>query len=364
MRVLAAFAVAGVVAAGATASPRVSMVPLPARASFYTVEALGDRLLLSGPDTTGNGCDWLVVDAHTLRVKSSLAASCEQPGLAPEPVVPVQFYRPQGNQTSVRIARPTSHPERASYGPVVMRFPEISDTRLEWTYGPGLLWLYDVATSHGAEVVEISTATGRVRRTVPMPKLVRPLLAANADGLWIGASVETAMGAPAPTYHLAPLAGAPLLVHRGGYAAFWLVAAGHRVWEDIASMPHPSSVRQEIWRFDGSSAAAHDLASADGLNGAATPAVQPGSAALWTVSSVPLHASYYSCAGQQIVRIDALTGRQTAVTTIHLPGNPCFPVPGVPWLPTGAGAQTFAGGAFYFLAQTQTPATTLFRVRP
>jgi RimJ/RimL family protein N-acetyltransferase len=62
MRPVAVFAVvvAGVAAVGATASPRASMVPLPSRASFYTVEASGNRLLLSGSDTTGNGCDWLV----------------------------------------------------------------------------------------------------------------------------------------------------------------------------------------------------------------------------------------------------------------------------------------------------------------
>jgi hypothetical protein len=127
---------------------------------------------------------------------------------------------------------------------------------------------------------------------------------------------------------------------------------------------HRSTVRQQIWRFDGPSAAAHRLASADRLNSAATPAVESGSAALWTVSSVPFHGTYNSCAGQQVVRIDALTGQQTSVTTIHLPGNPCFPVPGSPWLPTGAGAQTFTGGAFYFLAQTVAQATTLYRVRP
>jgi hypothetical protein len=299
MRVLAVVVVAVAAATGAVATPVVSELPLPSRASFYTVEASGSRLVLSGSDATGNGCDWLVVDAHTLRVGASRGGSCEQPGLAPESVVPVQFYRPQGNQTSVRIARPTSGAQRAHYGPVVMRFPEISDTRLEWVYGPSLLWLYDVATTRGAEVVEISTATGRVVRTVLMPKLVRPLLAADADGLWIAASVETALGAPAATYRLALGAGAPLLVHRGGYAALWLAASGHRVWEDVASMPHPSTVRQEIWRFDGPSASARALASANTLKTETTPAMEPGSAALWTVSSGPFQAGYNSCAGQR-----------------------------------------------------------------
>ena len=185
-------------ATGAAATPAVSELPIPSRASFYTVEASGNRLVLSGSDATGNDCDWLVVDAHTLRVGASRGGGCEQPGFASAPVVPVQFYRPQGNETSVRIARPTSGARRAHYGPVVMRFPEISDTRLEWVYGPSLLWLYDVATTRGAEVVEVSTTTSRVVRTVSMPRLDRPLLAADADGLWIAASVETGLGT-APT---------------------------------------------------------------------------------------------------------------------------------------------------------------------
>jgi hypothetical protein len=365
MRVVALPAVAGVLSLAAGAGPVVSTLTLPSRASFETVATLGNRLLLSGSDATGNDCDWLVVGRNRLQVKSSFHVSCEQPPLAGEAVVPAQFDSPTSNQTTVRIARPATAPQHVTYGPVVMSFPEISDTRLEWTYGPGLLWLYDVATTRGAEVVEVSTATGRVVRTVPTPKLVRPLLAADADGLWIAASVETATGTPAPTYGLAPAAGAPRLIHRGGYAAFWLVASGHTVWEDIATMTRqPSTVRQEIWRFNGSSAAAHALANANTLSTVTTPAVAPGSS-LWTVSNGPFQTKYFNnCAGQRIVRIDGLTGHQTVVTTIQLPGNPCYPLPGVAWQPTGADAQTFVGGAFYFLAQTAGSGTNLYRVEP
>ena len=231
-------------------------------------------------------------------------------------------------------------------------------------YGGGLLWLYDVATVHAgartprAEVVEVSTATGRVVRTVTMTQIYRPLLAADRDGLWLAGSVETGLGTT-PTYHLAPGASAPRLVHRGGYAACWLVAAGQEVWEDIAAQTHsacvpfgPCAVTQEIWGFDGPSAAAHALASANSLV-AGTPAVQPDSAALWLVGSLPYRRDVNGCVGAQIVRIDAHTGRQTVTRTLTLPGNPCL---GGPFTPN---AQTFTGGALYFLIPAPTAGATL-----
>jgi hypothetical protein len=356
VRTVAFVAVAGVAVLGAASTPVVSTLPLPSSANFFVVESLGDRLLLSGFDTRGGGCRWLVVSPESLRVQSSLHANCERPPIATDSIVPVEFPAAGNNQSQARIARPNPNPSRVSYGPVVMTFTNVSDTHLEWTYGPGSLWIYDVATRHGAEVLDVSTATGRVVRTVSMPKLYRPLLAADADGLWVAASPETSAGTPAPLYNVAPDAHAARLVHSGGYAAFWLLAAGHTVWADIASMtPRRSTVRQEIWRFSGPSATAHALASADNLNPSTTPAVQPGSAALWTINSVPLNSTYDSCIDHQIVRIDARTGHQTVITTLDLPGNPCFPA-------DNTGGVAFVGGTLYFLANDSTPA--LYRVQP
>jgi hypothetical protein len=362
VRIVALLALAGAVTAAATARPAVSMVSLPSGVDFYSVEPLGDRLLLSGDDSEGLDCDWLVVN-RDLRVESSLLrASCERPPIAATPVVPVAFSLPQGNELAVRIARPNAKPSRVTYGPVVMTCEDASDTRPQWVYGAGMLWLYDVATLRAgartprAEVVQVSMATGRVVRTVPMPQIYRPLLAADADGLWLAGSVETGLGI-APTYHLAPGASAPRLVHRGGYAAYWLLAAGHEVWEDIASQKH-SAVTQEIWRFDGPGAIAHALASANRLV-AGTPAVKPGSAALWLVGSLPYRRDVNGCVGAQIVSINAQTGRQTVTRTLTLPGNPCL---GIPYTPE---AQAFTSGALYFLIPALTPGTTLlYRVQP
>jgi len=193
-----------------------------------------------------------------------------------------------------------------------------------------------------------------------MPRLDRPLLAADADGLWIASSPETGAGTPAPIYHLAPGARQAVVSHRGGYATLWIVAAGHTVWADIASMTPPSTtVRQQIWRLVRPSATAHALASADSLNSSATPVLQPGSAALWTISNVPYRDSagtdYGNCPQHQLVRIDAQTGRQAVTRTLYGLDRSCLPVQ----------SQALADGDFYFLSpyiNLSTP-TTLYRLR-
>lgn len=350
--VLAATAVA-VGAAG-------SSVRLPAGATFGAVEPLTGGLLVSGFEASGPDCRWLVVDPVSLRVRSSLRATCDRPPIAAAPVVPIEFPIKGSNSDNLRIARPNRDGDRVSYGPVVMTYASVSDTHLEWTYGPGTLWVYNVATRHGPEVLDISTATGRVVRTVRMPALYEPLLAADADGLWIAASPETGAGTPAPIYRLAPTAMAPRIVHRGGYATLWLVAAGHTVWADIGTLPHHGSastpVRQEVWRFDGPAPTARDLASADGLNAYPNPVLQPGGQALWTISLVPTQGNYRLCLRAQLVRIDANTGRQTVTRTVSIVDQSCLPVQ----------SQAFVDGAFYFLSPyiNQTLRTTLYRLQP
>jgi len=352
-----------VVAAFGAAAPTVSTLRLPSNTAFYTVEPFGSRLLLSASDTEGNGCAWLVVSSEPLRVRSSFYAKCERPPVAAEPVVPVQFFG-RLNQVSVRVARPNRTAGRVSYGPVVMRYQDVSDTKLEWTYGPGTLWVYDVAALDSAghnpraELLDISTATGQVVRTVSMPPLTRPLLAADTDGLWIAASPGTGAGTPAPIYHLALGSATPRIVHRGGYATLWLVAAGHGVWADIGTIPPHSSastpIRQEIWHFDAPYAPAHALASANGLDSSATPILQADSAALWTLSLIPSPRSSYLCTHEQLVRIDARTGRQTVTRTLSFTDNDCLPVQG----------QAFLNHAFYFLSPYISPTTptTLYRL--
>ena len=347
-------------------APAVSAEALPSSYGFYAIEPYRSGLLLSW--TNGNGaCAWLVV---TLPARNGplLHASCETPEIAAHPFVPVQFEN-QTMTTSVRIARPSRDPKRVSYGPVVMRYATVSDTHLEWVYGPGRLWLYDVAVRGGAaaharaEVVEVSLSDGHVVRTVPMPMLYRPVLAADDDGLWIAPSPETGEAAPAPTYLLAPGATAPRVVHRSGDAAIWLLAAGHTLWEDIRTFrPGMSNPRQELWRLDGPHGTAHALAGIDNLVGN-LPALQRVTHALWTLNSVPENGNFIHCTRQQIISINGTDGRQTVVTTLQIPLDPCYPV--LSFEAPGGGGQAFTDGAFYYLSSPPTTrATTLYRIRP
>ena len=206
-----------------------------------------------------------------------------------------------------------------------MTYEDLSDTRAQWVYGAGLLWLYDVATVHAgsrtsrAEVVEVSTATGRVVRTVPTAPIYRPRPAADADGLWIGADLEGDVPPPAPTYHLAPGASAPRPAHRGGYVANWLVAAGHEVWEDIAPRPAPRPHRDlALRRANGNRPRARRART---TWSPAPPSCSPTRPRCGWSQPPPINSSASGCPGQQIVRIDARTGRQTVTRTLTLPDD-------------------------------------------
>jgi len=268
--------------------------------------------------------------------------------------VPVILRDPASFRQRVRVARVDWRTHHVSYGPVVMTFDEASDTHLEWTYEAGSLWLFDTATRHGAEVLQVSAATGRVENTVRLPRSSRPLLAANLDGLWLAIAPNGGAPArgPAPLYRVAPAARSATLVRRGGRAALWLAAAGHTVWANIVS----GLSSEEIWRFDGPAGSARPLARADQLNASAA-AVEPGSGALWTLSDVPKGGKFFSCTGERVVKIDARSGQQTVVATVHLPQARCGGLYG------STQSATFAYGAFYFLDASATPGR-LYRVRP
>lgn len=339
-------------AGAAPAASGVASVPLPRGASFWAVEANGARLVLTGTTTRGADCAWVTVDPGSLRVGAQTRGKCERPSFSAHRVVPIVVRDPTSLHQRVKISRLDPRTHRISYGPVVMTFDETSDTHLEWTYGPGSLWLFDTATTHGAEVLQVSAVTGRVESRVRLPRIFRPLLAANLDGLWL--AIATNGGAPgrgpAPLYRVAPGARSATLVHRGGRATLWLAAAGHTVWANIVS----GLSREEIWRFDGPGGRARALASADRLNGSAA-AVEPGSDALWTLGDVPKGGKFFSCTGERVVRIDARTGRQTVVATVHLPEARCGVTAG------STQSATFAYGALYFLDASATPGR-LYRV--
>lgn len=361
-------------AAATRSTSTIALRALTPSVDYLTVESYGSTtLLLSGVENSGEDCVWTLVSALTLRVETSVRRSCAAPAMATEPFVPVNVER--SNLTStVRVARPNRIPKRVVLGPVVMVHNEVSDTGLEWAYGAGLLWIYDVAaiapsaaTLHQgrrpthAEVIEVSLRSGRVVRTVVTRQLYRPFVIADADGLWIVPSPETGTAAPAPTYLLAPGVRTPRVVLRAGDNAAWALASGHTLWEDIQSFGPHGTVRQELWRLDGVDGSARRA----GLVAAVTnqPALQPGSETLWTLNSITDPGTNNTCTHQQAVAIDAATAHERIVRTLMLPLAPCEPVPwNQPFGGAGSG-QLFTAGAFFFL-DSEPSGTTLYRVRP
>jgi hypothetical protein len=354
---------------------RIATRALPRSVSFFTIERDGRLLLLSGSEDSGDTCVWVLLAPRTLRTVATLRSSCATPATAAEPFVPLDVEHRDLTAT-VYVARPDRDPRRVVRGPALMRHSEVSDTHLAYAYGAGLLWIYDVAAlapgaaarhqarrNPHAEVVEVSLRTGRPVRTVRMPQLSRPFVIADADGLWIVPSPETAGAGPSSTYLLAPGAGAPRVVRRFGDAAVWAVASGHTLWEAVRSL-RAGVLRETLWRLEGARGAARRLGPVGELT--ADPTFESGTRTLWALDSPSDPGSINTCTRQQVVAIDGASGAERVVARPVLPGSPCFPVPtNQPYGGSGLG-EAFAFGAFYFIdaGPFGSGAATLYRVRP
>lgn len=326
----------------AITSPHVASVRLPANLNLYALQADGGSLLATG-DTVDGACAFARVAQTPLRVTAHGTIACSR--ASAEHVHPVLERDRRSFTVRVRIARGDPRTNRLAEGPVVMTFQEFSDTHLETAYGPGTLWLFDADTPNGAEVMQVSTRSGEVENVVHVPRLTRPVLAADDDGLWLAVAPNGGSGpGPAPIFHVAPGARTPVLVHRGGRAALWIVAAGHTVVADVLT----GETHEELWRLDGATATTRALAPADELNDWAA-SISADASTISTVREVPTNGKYFQCNSLQVVRIDASTGRQRVAATIPTRGSQCY----------GATYSVFSDGAFSFLYGDE-----LYRVTP
>jgi hypothetical protein len=209
-----------------------------------TLGASGGQVFIGS--VFGTRCQLTTVVATTLRVVSNRPASCNNPLLYGEDVMPVESVVPIGSQYgAVRIAVRNPATGLVHLGPVVARYGNFSDSRPEWTYGGGYLWLYDVGTDGftskpprlPVEVLKISATSGKVLASAAMPALSRIELAANDDGLWFAPSSETGFAAhtrPAMLYFLPTSTSRPEVILRKGQYVNWLVASGHTAWANIS----------------------------------------------------------------------------------------------------------------------------------
>jgi len=211
-------------------------------ASYFLTGSTG------GASSEKNVCRLAIVKPQPLHLVSNGSTNCDDPTLAGQPVVPIESVEKGGNTGDVRISVRTGS-GGFRVGPIVMRYGNYSDTRPEWTYGGGSLWIFDAAAPTNTEVLRISESTGAVLSRVRLPWSARVLLAADDDGLWIGQSPEGGWqkGEVLPLLEfVGNHASAPIVALQSpepfnGGRVDWLVAFGHTA---IAAISQPGDTAE------------------------------------------------------------------------------------------------------------------------
>jgi len=251
---------------------------LPALGQSPWLSVAGRRLIVSDTDQMSfargrvqGTCAAASVDPLTLRVILVARGSCGDPAVFGEHVMPI-VYAPSlrnhpgwgTNALAMRIATvDRAAPVGYRLGPVIVTYPDGSDTRAETIQGDGSLWVYAPMTGPRAklgELLRVSETTGRVVERWTMPSIVRALLATDANGLWVAPSTESGwpqgasrsdQTAVESLYRVAPGMRSPERVFDvGPDGGRWLVANDQSVWLDVG---RPSAV-PALWRFDGPTA--------------------------------------------------------------------------------------------------------------
>ena len=120
--------------------------------------------------------------------RCDLLAPGQHFGLLESPMDGARYPKGSGPLTSdVRFAHLAPSGRVIDVGPVIMEYGDYSGgARPQVVRDGDSIWLFDYATEAGSEALRISASTGRVLQRVVMPAISRPVLAANAEGLWLG----------------------------------------------------------------------------------------------------------------------------------------------------------------------------------
>jgi hypothetical protein len=332
--------------AGTAATPPKAVVPpapgpkppgvgLPSSQLFTQISVTPDGLLLSGQTASSAAskqptCVAAALDPVSLALGPLHTGSCGDPLLNGRTVTVVNTpIADTNNETlSVNVANPATG--QVSVGQPVMTYGSYSDTRPVLSYGNQWLWVYDVETTKGPELLQVSAESGAVVDTITMPELYRPFLAADDGGVWVANSENESPVAPALSY-VAVGSSVPRVVESGPLPICWLTAAGASAWVGAGLQGACAKETTERFSDDGPSAVYS-------TPGAATPLSVIGDEAdgLWTFQ--------WSPDGQQIVSIDPDTGSESVVATVSPVPQPAFTDQGL-----APGQGVFFDGAIYLL---------------
>ena len=204
---------------------------------------------------------------------------------------------------SVNTANPATG--QVTDGPAVMTYGSYSDTKPVIVYGSQWMWIYDVDTTKGPILLQVSTNSGDVVDTIAMPSLYRPLLAAADDGLWVANSLGGSPG-PALLYVAAGASAPRVVVSDPNEPVCWLTASGTSVW--IGAGVARGCVQQTVERF-----AEQGAAPLFSVPGGSTPppfeVIGNEADGLWTMQ-------WSSPGKEEIISIDPDTGTTSVAATI------------------------------------------------
>jgi hypothetical protein len=247
-----------------TRAARVATVDLTQGDKFSEITAVGNRILLYGSTSqstdleVADTCFSAFVDPSSLVLSNERTGSCANPELQGQRVSPVFAIDKNlpasggGPSAVVRLAHVVAKSPGYALGPVVMTFSSWAwgDSAPTWIYGGGDLWLYEWDNPGGVDLMRISATTGAVLQRMRVPKVWKPILAYNDDGLWIAPSGQSG-GPPNVLYRITPGdTKATSVFHFAGEGfAKWIVGSGDDLW--VNAQPRTVSDAGVVWMLHG-----------------------------------------------------------------------------------------------------------------
>ena len=323
---------------------RLSTAGLPASVLFDQIVSTPEGLLVTGVtagtvDSVKQMCADAVVDPRTLRVGQISTGSCDDPRLSGHTVEPISAYVGGSNDAKLSISS-VEVSGKVIVGPPVMAYGSLSDTRPVTAYGSSSLWVYDVETTSGAELLQVSIPSGKVVDRVTMPKLYRPLLAADDGGVWVANSIDGSAGHA--LYYVPSGASAPTEVNADdGLPVCWLTASGASAWVGVGDGWNCG--KQSIQEY--AAGAREPVYSSPARNGV-TPfyVIGDDTDGLWAMQWTP-PLSPGKPRPQQVIYIDPTTGKESVAATLP----PVVYPTSVPSDGLVAGQGVYLDGALYLL---------------
>jgi hypothetical protein len=294
-----------------TSATRYPEAVLPSSALITQISVTPKGLLLTGETRASFGkrspttCVAAPIDPRTLALGKLEVGSCNDPLLSGLTVAAVSTLSPQSNNATISVDTANAATGRVHDGPPIMTFGSYSDTHPVVASGARWTWIYDVDTTAGPELLQVSADSGAVVDTVPMPALYRPLLAADGGGVWVANSIG---GSPAAALsYVAAGASAPrVVVAATDQPICWLVASGTSAW--VGAGVDRACAQEGVERFtDDSTVPVFTVAA--GVTPPAATVIGDEANGLWTMQWV-------SPTREEIVHIDPDTGSEAVVGTL------------------------------------------------